>query len=378
MASSIAAARSLGKKGVPVHGVAFDKRHPLLHSKYCTEAHLVTSPRDQYDQFVHDLRTVTQRDEVQTILPMNGYGIYTVRNTEEIQDDVSLIIPSIESYEAAWDRYRTVMMAQSCNIPTPETDLLSDRSKAPDRAVIKSRYSIIESDNELSYPGVELIDGNNSVDQEAVIERMSHEPIIQEYVPSTGEYGFFAVYDQGSPVATFQHRRIRSTSYSGGASAHREAVRIPEIDRLGRRLLDKLDWHGPAMVEFRRDSRDGTFRLMEINPRFWGSLALGIAAGVDFPWLYYQLASGYSDDGVSDMGYNTHVQASYIRAELQHFGSVCFERGPSFVPRPGVVETVLSQLRSAPTSEHDLLDADDPLPFVYDVYKSVTALLDRL
>jgi predicted ATP-grasp superfamily ATP-dependent carboligase len=39
------------------------------------------------------------------------------------------------------------------------------------------------------------------------------------------------------------------------------------------------------MVEFKKDSRDGTYKLMEINAKFWGSLDLSIASGVDFPYL---------------------------------------------------------------------------------------------
>ena len=46
------------------------------------------------------------------------------------------------------------------------------------------------------------------------------------------------------------------------------------------------------MVEFRRSARDGRFYLMEVNPRFVGSLDLAVAAGVDLAWLYVQLAAG--------------------------------------------------------------------------------------
>jgi predicted ATP-grasp superfamily ATP-dependent carboligase len=46
------------------------------------------------------------------------------------------------------------------------------------------------------------------------------------------------------------------------------------------------------MVEFRYDPRDGLPKLMEINPRFWGSLPLAVYAGVDFPYLIFQLAQG--------------------------------------------------------------------------------------
>ncbi|MBK6674411.1 MAG: ATP-grasp domain-containing protein [Proteobacteria bacterium] len=57
-------------------------------------------------------------------------------------------------------------------------------------------------------------------------------------------------------------------------------------------LLRALRWRGVAMVEFKRDLRDGSLRLMEINGRFWGSLQLAIDAGVDFPRLLADLARG--------------------------------------------------------------------------------------
>jgi predicted ATP-grasp superfamily ATP-dependent carboligase len=44
------------------------------------------------------------------------------------------------------------------------------------------------------------------------------------------------------------------------------------------------------MVEFKQDEADGEFKMMEINPKFWGSLDLAIASGVDFPFLLYKMA----------------------------------------------------------------------------------------
>jgi protein-tyrosine-phosphatase len=44
------------------------------------------------------------------------------------------------------------------------------------------------------------------------------------------------------------------------------------------------------MVEFKR-SAGGAFVLMEINPRLWGSLALSIAAGVNFPLGLWRIAN---------------------------------------------------------------------------------------
>ena len=63
----------------------------------------------------------------------------------------------------------------------------------------------------------------------------------------------------------------------------------PTLLAHARALLDAVAWHGIAMVEF-KVAEDGTPYLMEINTRFWGSLQLAIDAGVDFPWLLYNLA----------------------------------------------------------------------------------------
>ena len=72
----------------------------------------------------------------------------------------------------------------------------------------------------------------------------------------------------------------------------REGVEHPQVMELGLSLLKSLNWVGIAMVEFKVDPRDGIPKLMEVNPRFWGSLQLAIVSGVDFPYLILKMARG--------------------------------------------------------------------------------------
>jgi predicted ATP-grasp superfamily ATP-dependent carboligase len=123
--------------------------------------------------------------------------------------------------------------------------------------------------------------------------------MLQEYVPGEA-YGFFALFNQGKVRATFMHRRIREYPVTGGPSTTAESVYDPELKALGLRLLEALNWHGVAMVEFKKDSRDGGFTLLEINPKFWGSLGLAIASGVDFPYLAARMAVEGDVEPVSD------------------------------------------------------------------------------
>jgi predicted ATP-grasp superfamily ATP-dependent carboligase len=64
------------------------------------------------------------------------------------------------------------------------------------------------------------------------------------------------------------------------------AVFDPEMLWYTGSVLDRLDWTGPAMVEFMH-TPEGEYYLIEVNGRYWGSLPFAIACGVEFPWLHY-------------------------------------------------------------------------------------------
>src|SRR5439155_1622248 len=79
---------------------------------------------------------------------------------------------------------------------------------------------------------------------------------------------------------------------SGSGSSLRRSIPLdPRLREPAARLLSAMAWHGPVMVEFRDDGA-GEPCLIEVNGRFWGSLELAIASGVDFPKLWVELLRG--------------------------------------------------------------------------------------
>ncbi|HLD46164.1 MAG TPA: ATP-grasp domain-containing protein, partial [bacterium] len=115
-------------------------------------------------------------------------------------------------------------------------------------------------------------------------------PMLQEYIKGYG-CGFFALYDHGKCCVTFQHRRIREMPPSGGRSVAAETGFNPLVAEYGKQILDALQWHGLAMVEFKVDESGRPF-LMEINAKLWGSIELAISAGVNFPQMMVDLHLG--------------------------------------------------------------------------------------
>jgi len=146
--------------------------------------------------------------------------------------------------------------------------------------------------------------------------------LLQERIYGPG-MGIFACFDDGQLVTMFAHSRVREKPPSGGVSVLCESVSPdPVAAEQAIELLKRLRWHGVAMVEFKRDHRDGLLRLMEINGRFWGSLQLAIDAGVDFPALTASIAMGESIIGPSS--YRLGVRSRWLAGDLDSFVMTLF------------------------------------------------------
>ena len=100
--------------------------------------------------------------------------------------------------------------------------------------------------------------------------------------------------------------------------------------RIGLKLLKKLNWYGVAMVEFKADIRDNIPKLMEVNPRFWGSLPLAIYSGVDFPWLLAKMAINGDIEPITS--YKKGVKLRFLYMDLSVAKQYLFSSQPDKLP----------------------------------------------
>lgn len=375
-ASSVACLRSLGRHGVPTIAISELAHPPGFSSKYTDETIRVPDPNRDLDAYANILLGLASRRDVSTILPVREADIYTLaKHKPAFADHIGTPWVSLDRLRQVQDRVELFAAAERADVPAPKTRLLTEWDDWTQEVIVKPRYTVHATEYadefEVSHTHdktTRYIDPTNRPSEEEIIAEMDHEPLVQEYIPDSDEYGFFAVYDEGEPVATFQHRQRRGYKYSGGPSAFRESTDIEELERAGRRLLDELEWHGVAMVEFLRDPDSGTFKLMEINPRFWTSLPFTVQTGADFPYYAWLLAMGRQDE-IRD-SYDVGIAGHLIRGELLHLHSILFEDYP-LVDRPSLA----SSLRDIVVStvqypRFDYLSLDDPRPFFRDLRNS--------
>jgi predicted ATP-grasp superfamily ATP-dependent carboligase len=119
--------------------------------------------------------------------------------------------------------------------------------------------------------------------------------VLQELIPGGGEtqYSYAVVCDRGKPVAELVARRRRQYPVEFGyTSSFVETADCTAVEEAGRRLLASLGFSGIAEVEFKRDPRDGRYKLLDVNARIWTWAQLGAAAGVDFSYALWRVACG--------------------------------------------------------------------------------------
>jgi D-aspartate ligase len=120
--------------------------------------------------------------------------------------------------------------------------------------------------------------------------------MLQDLIPGRrqAQLSFAALCQQGLPVVWTTAERVRQHPMDFGRSSTLVVtVENPDVEELGRRILAKLSLTGLAEVEFKRDDRDGAYRLLDINLRVWGWHTIGRRAGLDFPFLAWRQTLGH-------------------------------------------------------------------------------------
>lgn len=290
--------RSLGRRGVEVLALAARRRAEGFYSRYTAKRLVGPAPEDE-ERFADFVLATVARDEVDVVLPVGqAANLALSRYRERIAERVGIAVADWEAMQIASSKRRSVELARRLGVPVPRTyPSASDVPAFP--AVAKK---VVGSG--------EVVYANRRDELPA-----GPEWLLQEYVPGEGR-GFFALFDRGEAKALFMHRRLREYPVTGGASTAAESIDDPVLRELGLRLLNELRWHGVAMVEFKLDRRDGLYKLMEINPKFWGSIDLAIAAGVDFPWLVARLAAGRPLQPVLD--YRLGLRFQWLFSDVVH------------------------------------------------------------
>lgn len=327
-ANSLAITRYLGRMGYDIFVVGNSKRNIAFYSKYVKGKYVLPDAKKNEEEFKYKLLDLVKSRKFDVMLPV-GFKTFELCSGMKTELDayIKTFLPSAHAVELASNKLNTYKLADQTKVPYPRTIEINSLTELDNTLPINFPV-VVKSQIELGKTLVDYASNTGELKQKYL--KMVKEnnfsspnlPIIQEYIEGEG-YGFFAFYQDGSCSHYFMHHRVREYPPTGGISTCAEAFEDMKLKDYSCRLLDALKWNGVAMVEFKKKS-NGEYILMEINPKFWGSLELSMRAGVNFPELVINAATGKSQPPFH--GFNFIRFQWLLNGELFHL----FERPSSF------------------------------------------------
>jgi predicted ATP-grasp superfamily ATP-dependent carboligase len=322
--SALAATRSLGQRGVSVIVGATARRGLATASRHCNESFVYPSPREDERAFLEAVIDATRKYGAGIVLPVTDVTMPIVLAGRERLAPALVPAPPLASYQRASDKKALLHLAQELGVAAPRSVFLEPPwsvdevvERVPFPLVLKPTRSQLRIGSQTIATAVRIVHSALELRELCVTDHWlpACSVIAQELIQGHGA-GLFASYDSGAPVAFFAHRRLREKPPWGGVSVLSESAPLDrDMQAMAQRLLDALEWHGVAMVEFKVGA-DGQAKLMEINGRLWGSLQLSIDAGLDFPWLLY----GLCDRSVPrpDATYRVGVRSRWLLGDVDN------------------------------------------------------------
>lgn len=366
--SALAGARSLGKKGVEVVGCSSAKQNSGFSSRYCQKKYVYQSPLESVSGYLVDLKKIIGQEQPDVFLPVNEETLLPVLSQrEEFEKLLKLPLLANEILEKVWDKEKLTQLVETRGIPCPKALDMTKTFTEP--MIARPRKSrVIKNDKIIDLPLKFFLPS------QAIIGSDKEEYFFQEYFAGQG-FGFCALFDQGKCLAFFMLKRLHEIPFWGGPSSLRESVFEEKLKEYGLRILENLNWHGVAMVEFRQ-GKDGIFRFIEINPRFWGSLDLAMGAGVDFPWLLVKMAIGEKIEPILD--YQKGVKSRWVLGDIAWLKSIWFAKNV-LAKRPSRLKSLLEFLwLFFQKTYSDYFKMDDPLPAFVEFWLLVISRVKKL
>ena len=369
--SALATVRSLGRRGVHVE-VGEGRPSMAAASRFSRRAHHF--PRGTPAQFVTRLREVLRDGAFDAFVPCTDA---TLRQVYSAESPLATPMPyprDPAKYLRLSDKYEVTRFAEVEGIAVPRQIVVHQQDEIDDAisqlrawpVVVKPARSVAMAGDRSTVDRAGVRYAESATDLRCIAKDVPESLwplLLQERIVGPG-IGVFLFRHEGKILARFAHRRLREKPPSGGVSVYRESIAYPDVlGAAAERLLAALDWDGPAMIECKVDASTGLPYIMEINGRFWGSLQLGIDAGVDFPAIAIAAVLGQSSP--AGPPYLAGVRSRWWLGDVDHLMIRLRGRTDADLPpdAPDLVHVVLDFMRLWRAGDHsEVLRWSDPKP----------------
>ncbi len=294
--TGLAAVRCLGRLGIDVIGYDYDSSQPGFFSRYCRAVHC-PNPTENAQAMLDLLLQNADTPNLSILFPCSDeFVLFVSRNRDALKKSYLFLLPEHAFLETLINKDSQSTIVQTLGIPVPNS--------IPAESLDQAEQSM----NKIAYPVfIKPVQGhlwqkhydnkgfvaNNHIELLGFCRQIFSQGIkviIQAIIPgpASNNWEVSAYVDsKGRLLGEFIIRKIRQYPSDFGFATMTVSARNPEVEELGRKLLEGLAWRGFINMEFKYDPHDKTYKFIELNPRVWQQVNHAEKLGLNFPLMQY-------------------------------------------------------------------------------------------
>jgi D-aspartate ligase len=354
--------RSLGRRGIPVY-LLHDKNLCIGRFSRYTKRYIKTPGASNETEFVDFMIKLAKKEQLEgwILMPTNDAWVYVLsKHKETLEEYYKVPTPSWDIVKFAYDKKLTYSIAEKNDILTPKTIYPENINDVYER-LKDIRFPVIIKGviGHKFYQkiGVKVLKVESRDELIRYYTKYSpnidpSETMIQEVISDTSTVSFCSFRNK-KLIGYWIGLKIREHPMGFGTGSFAQSVKIPELFELGKRFLNAINYYGISEIEFKKDLRDGEYKLIEMNARTWLWHSLAIRCGVDFPYLLYKDMIG--EDVTPVMSFREGIKWIHIYTDLWVAMNEILKRNLK-------IGDYLRSLKGE--KEFGVFSLDDPLPFL--------------
>ncbi|SDD95628.1 Predicted ATP-dependent carboligase, ATP-grasp superfamily [Pricia antarctica] len=289
--------RALGVMGVPIVVLHYKDEDVAYLSKYVTHSVASPHPETHEKEFIELLLKSAAQFGDGILYPASDETLVAVvKNKEILEKHFNVPSPDWDVVQKFIEKKYTYAIADENGIPAPKTitpscleDVLRYAEQVDFPCLVKPSQSHLFFDHfKRKMFAVENKDELISIYNQSVDAGL--EVMLQEIIPGDdlNVVNYNAYFWEGKPLVEFTAQHIRNAPPWWGSPRVVLSKDIPEVIEPGRKILHAMGFNGYACTEFKKDERNGIYKLIEVNGRHNLSTSLAVECGINFPYLQYR------------------------------------------------------------------------------------------
>lgn len=301
--TALGTTRNLGRAGIPSLGI-FDDRGLPSYSRWCSSETILRSTHDVID-FTSILKVhgITQA----VLFPCSDLAVRAISKFihSGIETQCYASIAEPDSIDTLVDKILLAEVLLELNLPHPRTVVLNSEHDLPVLSSFGSANMFLKPRNsqqfyqEFQEKAFSLSGQDDFEEKYNLAQNCGHEVFLQEYIPGSSDLHIFIdgfVNKEHAVCATFARRRLRMYPPDYGCSSCMISIPPDEVKQAietVHALLEHCAFRGIFSAEFKYDTRDSLFKLIEVNTRPWWFVEFAASCGVNVCEMAYNDALGY-------------------------------------------------------------------------------------